>query len=94
MWKPLCSFNRSHVDRKTCNLNDIRGPEDFINEDVGLVVERDLHAVANALIILRNNPGKFNPVTIRNYILENFSSEVVSDKVVRLYKKIAGSSIK
>ena len=70
------------------------GPEDFINEDVGLVVERDLHAVANALIILRNNPGKFNPVTIRNYILENFSSEVVSDKVVRLYKKIAGSSIK
>jgi glycosyltransferase involved in cell wall biosynthesis len=69
------------------------GPENFINDKVGLIVQRDLHAIANALITIKNNPEKFNRTIIRNYILENFSSKVVSDKVVKLYKEIAGVSI-
>ncbi len=83
------SFGIAMVEAMSCGLPVIAtktpGAKSIItDEKVGILTEQNAKSLANAL---KNTINKnFNPEEIRNYVLENFSYQSVSERLIAIYK--------
>lgn len=65
------------------------GPEDFVNERVGILVEPgSADALKAGIKEMIENLGKFDPVYIKKYAYDNFSGESIGNKYKKIYEDI------
>lgn len=65
------------------------GPEDIINENVGLLIDKNnLDELAFALEEMYRNAKKFNPNTLRNYVIQKFSKEAIVSQIINVYNEL------
>lgn len=65
------------------------GPEDFINEDNGILIDvDDTEQLLNAFLSFINAQKHYSPTRLRNYVKENFGPEHLALRLNRLYKEI------
>ncbi len=65
------------------------GPEDFVREDNGLLVEvGNVKMISQAMIKMKENIDHYNFRKIRQDILKKYSSKVVAQKLIKLYRSI------
>jgi glycosyltransferase involved in cell wall biosynthesis len=58
------------------------GPEDFVTEENGILCNReDVNALRNAINAMANAYGQFDAVRIRNFVMNNFTSEIYRRKM-------------
>ncbi|MEP6902115.1 MAG: glycosyltransferase family 4 protein [Actinomycetota bacterium] len=64
------------------------GPEDVVNNQVGqLVPTEDVTALANAIVEVIGERGKFNSQKLREYAVKNFAWEEIARQTVGLYNQ-------
>ncbi len=64
------------------------GPEDFINNLNGISVDPDnISDLSLALKKMKDNYGNYNSLYISNFANSNFSPEIISQKLIELYKR-------
>ena len=62
------------------------GPEDFVNAEVGFLVEKgDLAGMAEAMKHIFKNYRNYDRENIRNYCMQNYSKDVIVKKIMRIY---------
>ncbi|KKQ18756.1 MAG: hypothetical protein US31_C0002G0101 [Berkelbacteria bacterium GW2011_GWA1_36_9] len=88
------SFGMVYLEALACGRAVIAtccgGPEDFVRKENGLLVEKgDIQAIASAMVKIKENIKDYPPAKIRSNILQEYSTKVVSKKIIDLYKKIA-----
>lgn len=67
------------------------GPDTFINDNVGIIVDiDDVEQLSKAIRDMYNNYNKFNGEYIKKYCAETFSEEVVVQKLKEVYKETIG----
>ncbi|MFC1678613.1 glycosyltransferase [Elusimicrobiota bacterium] len=65
------------------------GPQETINERVGLLVNKaDANALAAGLRYVMDNYSKYDPKEIRDYAVQNFSYEVVTQRLINLFEEL------
>ncbi len=65
------------------------GPEDFIDESVGLLVDNDdPGAMAEGIVHMLGRYGEFDPRRLRQHARERFSAEVVVQQLLELYRGV------
>lgn len=65
------------------------GPEEFINEMCGVVVERsDADMLADAMEHIRENLSHYNRTEIRKYAQDNFSPKIIAQKIEKVYSEV------
>lgn len=65
------------------------GPEDFVNDNNGLLVEVDNHKqLCDAIVFMYENYSSYYTDVLRSYVEENFSPESVARKIIELYNTI------
>jgi len=65
------------------------GLPDFITEQVGILVEKEKsEKFAEAIINVLGNEKEFNSQYLQKYALENYSQELLIDKLIRGYEEI------
>lgn len=65
------------------------GPEDFVNEDNGLLVPiDDIDALTDAMDYMYNNGQAFSRSLISDFVLRNFSGEIVAKKMLHIYEEV------
>jgi glycosyltransferase involved in cell wall biosynthesis len=65
------------------------GPNEFVNENVGILVERgSIEALKNGIDSMINKYDEFHPEYIRNYVMNNYSYEAVGNKLKTIYNYI------
>ncbi|MBO8130390.1 MAG: glycosyltransferase family 4 protein [Candidatus Marinimicrobia bacterium] len=63
------------------------GPEDFINKNNGILVDiNNYKNLIDAMLRIIYDYNKYNPETIRNYIIKNFNSEIFARSILSLYR--------
>ena len=68
------------------------GPEEFVNETNGILVEKEnVDALYNGLNMMVNKYSQFSSETIRRYVEDNFSLKVVGEKLKKEYDDIVKS---
>jgi glycosyltransferase involved in cell wall biosynthesis len=62
------------------------GPEDYVNDDVGIMIEpRDDEALLQAMELMVENSWRFDPRKLHDYIESRFSYEVVGRELFKHY---------
>ena len=65
------------------------GPEDFVNEDNGILIDvDDAEQLQNAFLSFMNAPKHCSPTRLRDYAKENYGPEQLALRLNRLYKEI------
>lgn len=65
------------------------GPEDFVTDEVGILVDVDnIDQLVNAMAKMIQERNKYRSDQIYEYVKDNFSSEVVADRIIELYGNI------
>lgn len=65
------------------------GPEDFINKDVGLLIEKNnITQAVNAMESVITNDKAYNSEFISKYVISKFSPTVVGQELLKVYKEI------
>jgi len=65
------------------------GPEDFINENVGILIEKgNKEELISAINYMLDNSGKYDPWVLHEYAKERFGYEVVGKMFFNLYLKV------
>lgn len=65
------------------------GIPDFVNSDVGILVEKEnVEQLANAIIEVLEEQKKFDTNYLQDYARKNYSQEVLMDKLIQLYEEI------
>ncbi|WP_050606729.1 glycosyltransferase [Clostridium niameyense] len=65
------------------------GPEDIVSEKVGKLVEvEDVDGLANAMVYIYENYDLYDSNELRQYCNDNFSKEVITNKLIDIYKNI------
>lgn len=65
------------------------GPEDFVNEDNGILIDvDDAEQLLNAFLSFINAQKHYSPTHLRDYAKENFGPEHLALRLNRLYKEI------
>ncbi|MFA7689806.1 MAG: glycosyltransferase [Methanofastidiosum sp.] len=65
------------------------GPEEFIDESNGILIDiGDKKALVSAIEYMLDNHDKYDAKQIRERAKNNFSSEMVSKKIIQIYKEI------
>ena len=65
------------------------GPETYVNESNGIVIEPDnIDQLYKALLKLKLEHKNYNSKNIKNYISNNFSSSIISNKITKMYHNI------
>lgn len=64
------------------------GPEDFVTAETGLLVENTFEGVKDGLLKMSGTFNQYKAADIRKYVLDNFSGQAVSQRVVDLYREI------
>jgi glycosyltransferase involved in cell wall biosynthesis len=64
------------------------GIDDILTEDNGIKVNlRDHKGIADAILIIKNNPGNFSPEKIRQSVLNKFGTRAFTEKMVHIYNQ-------
>ena len=67
------------------------GPEDYINENNGILVENDnVDSLTDGIVELIKNYERFNGKKINKNAKSKYSKEAVTQKYVKLYKEVRG----
>lgn len=87
------TFCMAGIEAMSCGLPVIStkcgGPESYINENTGILVENnDVESMKNGLIELINNYSKFDTIKIKTFIKDNFSEDVIIKKLISIYQEI------
>jgi len=65
------------------------GPEEFVTNEVGLIVERgNTESLTQAIKDMITNYENYDKNVIRSYVKENFSAEIYSKKINEIYSEI------
>jgi glycosyltransferase involved in cell wall biosynthesis len=65
------------------------GPESIItNEKAGILCEHNEESLSNAMIGMKENIDKYDPKVLRDHAIQNFSEEVVVNKLIEVYKQV------
>ncbi|WP_213818720.1 glycosyltransferase [Garciella nitratireducens] len=65
------------------------GPEEFINEENGILVNADdINELSKAMIYMYENRGKYNKKRISREIKEKFSPQIIANQLIRIYNQI------
>jgi glycosyltransferase involved in cell wall biosynthesis len=65
------------------------GPESFVNEKTGIVVERNnVEALSNAMLQIIEKTGNFDPEFIRGYTIEEFGRERFVQRTNKIYHQL------
>ncbi len=65
------------------------GPEDIVNESVGLLVpQEDAKALAEAIAHVLQHRHQYHPDRLRSYAVQQYSWERVTEQTVNLYQKV------
>lgn len=68
------------------------GPETIVTDEVGILVEKEnIQALAEGLRQMTNSYKDYSPEAIRTYAVNNYSSQVISQKLISLYQKVISS---
>ncbi|MFL0246911.1 glycosyltransferase [Candidatus Clostridium stratigraminis] len=66
------------------------GPEEFVVDTVGILVEpKEIAELENGILYMIENYDKFNSQIIRKYALDNFSYEAIGNKLKLLYINVS-----
>lgn len=88
------TFGVALIEALSCGLPVIStkngGPESIIkDENVGILCENNnIDSLTEAMKYIYNNKFKYKKDYIREYAIKNFSSNVISEKISNIYKKI------
>lgn len=63
------------------------GPEEYITEENGLIIENNKDELVKAMIYMINNYNDYDNEKISKYIKEKFSPELIAENILSLYKK-------
>lgn len=70
------------------------GPDTFINEENGILVEvENIDDLSNALVLMYNKASQYNSDLISNYCYDEFSENVICNKIIRLYNDILNDKL-
>ena len=64
------------------------GPEEFINEKVGILLEDDKDYIVSKMRDITSNERKYNRSYISNYASENFSPEAITNELIEVYSEL------
>ncbi|MBD3285354.1 glycosyltransferase [candidate division WOR-3 bacterium] len=65
------------------------GPEEFVNEDVGILVDKkDIKDLTEGLIFMVNNWQKYDRLKLNNYIKRMMSPDIVGRRFLRIYEEV------
>lgn len=92
----LESFGIVYIEALGCGkpviATDCGGPADFVNSGNGLLIQKENpDLTAEAINYMKDNFSQFDPVRIREYAVNKFSSKAVCGELISLYQKIAGT---
>jgi glycosyltransferase involved in cell wall biosynthesis len=69
------------------------GPESFVNDTNGiLIAPANIDALSEAMKLIYKGEKIFNPSTIRSFVLQNYSSDVIASKLINVYTKVTATS--
>jgi len=64
------------------------GPEEFVSEDRGRLIDvNNSEQLKESLVWMRNHFQEFDSAHLRNFMMENYSPEVVGKKFLEVYEK-------
>lgn len=67
------------------------GMIDFVTEDVGILVEKEnVEQLAESINKILNGEKKFNKEYLQDYAKNNYSQEILMDKLLKVYEEIRG----
>lgn len=70
------------------------GIETFIDEKCGILVESgNVNEIKNAMINMKENYYKYDNEFIKDFCRENFSEEVIANKLINLYRKVISENV-
>lgn len=65
------------------------GLDSFINEKCGIIVEKNnIQKIKDAMIDMKNSYNRYDSNYIKNFCVENFSEEVIANKLIDIYRKV------
>lgn len=65
------------------------GPEEIVNENTGILINpKDVDEIKNGILQMIYKYDKFDSIYIRNYAIENYSSEAIGTKLKKIYMNI------
>lgn len=87
------TFCISGIESMACGLPVIStrcgGPEDYITDDVGILVENeDVDSLSKGIIEMIDNYDKYDANKIKKYVHDNYSAQVVCEKIVSIYQNL------
>lgn len=84
------TFGVAYIEAMACGLPIIAtkcgGPEDFVNENNGLLVATNsLKELVSGMITMHDNYFKYDRASINRYAIDNFSPNKIAEKLLKLY---------
>lgn len=65
------------------------GPDSFVNEKCGILVENEnIEEIKNAMIKMKNSYKEYDSNYITEFCNKNFSEEVVAEKLIKIYREV------
>lgn len=65
------------------------GPDSFVNNSNGLLVNvEDIEETSEALMYMANNISKYDSEQIKKYAIDNFSPDVICEKLINIYNSV------
>jgi L-malate glycosyltransferase len=65
------------------------GPDTFLNNECGLLVENgNIEEIKNAMIKMINNYDEYDKEYIRSFCEKNFSEKVVANRLISIYREV------
>ena len=87
------TFGVVYIEAMACGkpviASDIPGPDEFITENVGILVPpKDVKALAEALEFMLDHYADYSPEKIADYARERFSYEAVGKRLAEIYREV------
>lgn len=65
------------------------GPEDYITEETGILVENENpHKLGEGILYMINTYENYSPSQIRQYFLNNYSSDILIERWIKIYQDL------